>query len=150
MKKRIHHDVFVGLILAAVAAFGYFRTLQMPKGADQFPQILFGLFAIFSVFIFIKGIKESVIMTKEGRADTITLKGLRLPFAALAIATVYTILAKYLGFFVATVIYIPAFMYFYRYRKIPIMIVSIIGTILFVYLVFVKQLNVPFPRGILF
>lgn len=150
MKRKIHHDVFVALILATIAGLGYLRTLIMPKGADRFPQILFTLFAIFAVMIFIKGIRESKIMTQEGRSDVISLEGLKLPFAALAIVTVYTILAKYLGFFVSTAIYIPAFMIFYRYKKVPYMIVSIIGTLIFVYLVFVKQLNVPFPTGLLF
>jgi len=150
MKKRIHHDVYVGIFMAILTILGTLRTFTMPKGSDMFPQLLFALFGIFSISIIYKGIKESVVMTQEGRQDEITMKGLKLPFAALGIATVYTILVKYLGFFASTIIYIPAFMYFYRYKKVPIMVMSVAGTLVFIYLVFIKQLNVPFPAGILF
>ncbi|WP_422484965.1 tripartite tricarboxylate transporter TctB family protein [Gudongella sp. DL1XJH-153] len=150
MKKKIHHDIYVGLFMGLISLLGYMRTAVMPTGADLFPKILFGLFGFFSLFILIKGIAKSKILTSENRKDIITLSGLKWPLAALLIITAYTILLRYLGFFVSTIIYIPSFMFFYRYKKIPIMLVSVIGMMIFVYLVFVKQLNVQFPKGILF
>ena len=76
--------------------------------------------------------------------------GVRYPallFAGIAITVVYVPAMEMLGFFLATIIYLAAFMWLGRYRRpMIIAITSVVGTIAFVY-VFMKIVYVSLPLG---
>jgi putative tricarboxylic transport membrane protein len=54
---------------------------------------------------------------------------------------------EYLGFFLATIAYLAAFMYIGRFRRpVVVALTSVIGTVAFVYL-FMKVVYVSLPLG---
>lgn len=150
MKKPIHHDIYVGILMIAINIFGFYRTTTMPKGSDMFPQLLFTFFSAFALYILIKGIIETKKMRETGEKDTISAELLKLPMLTLGIVVIYTVAVKFLGFFVSTIIFIPSFMVFYRYKKYLNMLITVVGVMIFIYFTFVKQLHVQFPTGLLF
>ncbi len=150
MKKQIHSDVYVGIIMLLFTIAGFALILRMPEGADIFPKVLFGLFGVFSILILLKGINQTKVLDPEDNAKAMSLNEIKIPLIALSIVVIYSILIKIIGFFTATIVFIPSFMVFYRNKNIKTMLITIAGTIILVYLLFVKQLNVPFPKGILF
>ena len=76
--------------------------------------------------------------------------GVRYPallFGGILITVVYVPAMELLGFFLATIIYLAAFMWIGRYRRaVAIAITSVLGTIAFVY-VFMKIVYVSLPLG---
>ncbi len=76
--------------------------------------------------------------------------GVRYPallFAGIFITVLYVPAIELLGFFLATIIYLAAFMWLGRYRRpVAIAITSVAGTIAFVY-VFMKIVYVSLPLG---
>ena len=76
--------------------------------------------------------------------------GVRYPallFAGIAITVVYVPAMEMLGFFLATILYLAAFMWIGRFRRpVAVAITSITGTVAFVY-VFMKIVYVSLPLG---
>ena len=67
------------------------------------------------------------------------------PLAVFGLLVVYLALFHFTNFFIATAIFVPVMMLLYGQRKVlPILLVTV-GLELFVYLVFMKLLNVYFP-----
>jgi putative tricarboxylic transport membrane protein len=65
----------------------------------------------------------------------------------IGITVLYVPAMEYIGFFLATIIYLAAFMWIGRYRRpIVVALTSVIGTVAFVY-VFMKIVYVSLPLG---
>jgi putative tricarboxylic transport membrane protein len=65
----------------------------------------------------------------------------------IAITVLYVPAMEYLGFFLATIAYLAAFMYIGRYRRpVVVAVTSVVGTIAFVF-VFMKVVYVSLPLG---
>jgi hypothetical protein len=129
-------------------------TGDMPEGSAFFPKIILTIFAFFGVLVFIQGVRKSKVYNSENakkmEEEIFSFLKIKTPMAALLIVLVYVALLKILGFFSATSLFIIAFMYFYQVRSIKKIILTLIGVNVFVYLLFVLQLNVAFPKGLLF
>lgn len=70
-------------------------------------------------------------------------------FTLVAILIIYAIALNYLGFFAATIFYLPITMYLMGYRNYKIIIFSSVFLLALVYVVFVQFFSVPLPEGIL-
>lgn len=68
-----------------------------------------------------------------------------MPLAVFVIIAVYILLIKHIGFFVSTILFVPALMVFYGVRNIHLILLTDVLLNLFVYVFFVKILNVIFP-----
>ncbi|MCM3088618.1 tripartite tricarboxylate transporter TctB family protein [Bhargavaea ginsengi] len=150
--KRLHQDVYVGLLIFAVALIFFVQSFGFPEGANIFPYYIFGLLGVFGLIIAFMGFKKSDLSkVKEGPVkDEINFSMIKLPLAGFLIIVLYTLMIQFLGFFVATSIFITLFLLFYKVKKPILMIALVIGVNVFIYLLFVYQLNVRLPGGLLF
>ena len=148
-EKKIDQDTYIGIFLIIFSIIGILLSVNLPVGSDLFPKILFSILGLLAIPILVNSIKRS----KDSKSEKIfyfNFEEIKLPLQSFLIIVVYVILIKFLGFFTATVIFVPMFMVFYRNKNIKHMIITIACMIGFVYLLFAKQLNVPFPTGIFF
>lgn len=158
MKITIHQDVYVGVIMLVFSFFIYREALAMHPEASLFPRVIIPVFAAFALLIVFSGVKKSKGDTKKIQKDsngnkeekTLTLESLKVPLSVSLIVVFYLILIDLLGFFVATFIFAVGLMYFCQMRNFKRIIFFAITINLFVYVLFVMQLNLRLPRGYFF
>ncbi len=144
----IHQDVYISLLSIAAGIFLYTVADQMNAQSAFFPKIMLTVFIALMAVILIQGIRKSVAATNaEVRADVRMLKWEqnRMPYAVFLIMVLYVILMKYIGFFIATGIFMPGLMLFFRNRSKKAIIGVTIGSLVLIYLLFVVFLKATLP-----
>ena len=148
-KKFISNDVFFGFFAAVFAGIFLAQALQFPKSVSFFPSLALVFALIFSLWIAGMGIYKT-IQTREGKADYTNPEMKKRPFILICTIAIYVFCMQRIGFFVTSAIYLPSAMLLFGQRKVLPIIVSTASVLLFVYWLFVIQLEVYMPSGILF
>jgi putative tricarboxylic transport membrane protein len=146
----------MGVVLVFVSVFLYSRTYAFAGGAALFPRGILLLLVFFAVWIVIGGIKKTKKMRREeevrykGEEERLTFRLLGSPMSAFFIAVVYVMLLAIIGFFPATILFLTGYLWYGGVRDWKAYALTVAGLNLFIYLLFVLQLNVRLPPGILF
>ena len=146
----------------AIAAFLYFDTASFAAlgregnlGPAFWPRAVLGLLMIVCAaeiarvaFLFRPKIAAPEVTPAAGVVEEEESPRFgRLLAGGIAITVLYVPAMEMLGFFIATILYLAAFMYIGRYRRsVVIALTSVIGTLAFVY-VFMKIVYVSLPLG---
>lgn len=149
MKAYLNQDVYVGLSLIIVSALFVFLTADLVGEAKIFPLIFLVLNIVFSVFIIIKGFNRTNFNTDDDE-EKISVTLIQKPLLLFLGTVLYTLFITWIGFFLATIIFLVSFIYLNKYKSHKVVFLTTLLTVIFVYLVFVYQLNVSLPSGILF
>ncbi|MFG6114800.1 tripartite tricarboxylate transporter TctB family protein [Halobacillus sp. MO56] len=156
MSSKLHQDIYVGVIVIGVSIFLFTKTLGLIEEAARYPQGLLVLFTLFGIFIILKGIKKTKLLREgeelkyDGDEAPLNMKLLKSPLITLAIVVVYVWLLSFIGFFPATILFMASYLGYMQVRSWKAYAFTIVGLNLFIYLVFVMQLNVQLPAGIFF
>ena len=146
MKKT---DIGVCLAMYAVCAFFLYMTLQLPKAAQIYPLCVIALLAALTtlhVFNMIRAaIKEGVESGLDDFKDFVPSQF----FTLFAMIVIYLAVMPYLGFYVASVLFMSASLIFLRV-KLWQAVLAEIAIIALVYCAFTLFLEVRLPAGILF
>ena len=59
--KRLDQDTYIGLFLIIFSAIGLILSLNLPKGSDLFPKILFSILGLLAIPILVKSIKRNKV-----------------------------------------------------------------------------------------
>lgn len=147
MKKT---DIGIVVFMYAVCAFFYTHMLQLDANSQTYPRftivLLFGLTTLYLLTMISNARKYGVESGVEEVFDGFQ----PLQFiVCLALVIAYLLMMNYIGFFVATIVFMIAVLLFLR---VPIVhtAVAVIAINLLVYLAFVKFLGVKLPAGLLF
>lgn len=141
--KQIHAEVWPGGILIILAVIFYIMAGQFPNAsAAVWPKaVLIGIM-ILSVLLVIHGLQ----MTKDadGNADLggAVLKG---PMASLVMIVAYAVCMSFTGYFVSTAIFLPLGMAALGQRNWKAILGVTVGLELFVWFLFVVQLQLRMP-----
>lgn len=147
MKKT---DIGVVAFMYAVCAFFYSHMLKLEANSQTYPRftivLLFGLTTLYLLTMVMNARKYGV----ESGVDKV-FNGFQAMqfFVCLCLVIVYLIMMNYLGFFIATIVFMIAALLFLR---VPVVhtAIAVVAINLLVYLAFVKFLGVKLPAGILF
>ena len=147
MKKT---DIGVVGFMYAVCAFFYVYSLDLKKGSETYPRftivLLFGLTTLYLINMIIAAKKHGV----ESGVDEV-FEGFQPVqfFVSVALTIVYFFMMKYLGFFVATTVFMIVTL---AYLKVPVLhsAIAVVAVDLLIYLAFVEFLGVKLPKGLLF
>ncbi len=147
MKKT---DIGVVVFMYAICAFFYVHMLQLKEASQTYPRftivLLFGLTTVYLLQMIMNARKHGV----ESGVDTV-FDGFQIVqfVVCLAMVIVYLFMMKYLGFFVATIVFMFAVLLFLR---VPIVhtVIAVVAINLLVYLAFAQFLGVKLPAGLLF
>lgn len=148
-KKFISNDVFLGLFAAIISVIFLVQTLEFPDNVRLLPGLALGLSLFFSLWITGMGLYKTV-QVRKGKADYTNPEMKRRPFLILGSIVIYVFCMQQIGFFVTSAIYLPCAMLLYGQRKVLPIVGSTVGVLLFIYWLFVMQLKVYMPSGILF
>ena len=146
MKKT---DIGVCLVMYGVCAFFLYMTLQLPKAAQIYPLCVIALLAALTtlhVFNMIRAaIKEGVESGLDDFKDFVPSQF----FVLFAMIVMYLAVMPYLGFYVASVLFMSASLIFLRV-KLWQAVLAEIAIIALVYCAFTLFLEVRLPAGIIF
>lgn len=147
MKKT---DVGVVIFMYLVCGLFLYMSQDLSETSKTYPMftiwLLFGLTTLYLVTMFVNAGKYGVESGTKELFDG--FKPAQLLFC-IAMTVIYMLMVKYIGFFVATIVFMFAVLLF---LKVPIMatVISVVSINLLVYLAFVKFLGVRLPKGLLF
>ena len=153
-------DKVIGLILIAFSIFMYIQADRLPPalfgtlGAGFVPKILFAILAGCGAVLTIQSlIRDRKVRASEAelQSDHVELEEAR--FMVMAFLKYYQILMYYLGYPVATMIFMPVFMWVLgpRNKKAALITtLTTLGVTFVIYYSFLKLLKVFLPEGSLF
>ena len=146
MKKT---DIGIVVVMYAVCAYWYSETVKLKPDSQTYPRftiiLLFGLTTLLLVQMIVAAKRHGV----ESGVDTVFNGFLAAQFfGCLGFTVLYLICMYYLGFYVATVLFMLAVLF---YLKVPVLhtVIAVAAINLLVYLAFTTFLGVRLPAGTL-
>ncbi|QNK87449.1 tripartite tricarboxylate transporter TctB family protein [Sporosarcina sp. resist] len=142
-------NMICGLGVLILGSFFYALTFNFPElsvsdtGPAFMPRIYCGLLILFGLILFIQG-----VLDKSGKVEKEHTT--RYAIASMGIILLYIIVMPIIGFYISTLLLVFSLLLFSKVRSKIILISVPIGTVLFIFIVFVKLLKVSIPMGSLF
>lgn len=152
IKKTINQDVVMGATLLLVSGVLYIMARDLISEAAIFPIVLIVLLAIFALAILLKGVGRDAESYGEHGDDEekLNVEMLKSPLIVFAGIFLYCLLITMIGFFISTTIFLVLYLYLNHYRSWVKVVATVLVVNLFIYLLFVQQLNVRLPAGLMF
>lgn len=147
--KRIHLDVYIGATLLLAAGYLYSVTMGMPDGPAMFPKLLLIILMLFSGLILTQGVLASQHARRDNRTLPSFFPRVSGPMVVFAVTVGYVVLIDVLGFFSATTLASALFMVLFGLRRAGQIALVTLGINLFIYALFVWQLRIALPGGLL-
>ena len=145
LKGRIQ-DLVIGVIALAIGIVMFIGTKDFPAITQLYCRIVLIILMVIGFAM----ILTSVINAKKPGPQEVHLKEWINPLIIFAFVLVYVFMIDKIGFFVSSAIIMPAIMVFMGYKKPLPMILTTLGTLGFIYILFVTQLKLRMPQGLLF
>lgn len=142
MTTRIF-DRLAGALFLALAVAVYALALNFPPNAPdaarytEFLALILGVLSLLLVF------------SAKGESSVVWFKALKAWLITAFLSLVYVLVTSPLGFYVASAIYVPALSWALGLRRPVLLVLSVVITLVVVWLVFQKFLMVPVPMGTL-
>ena len=147
MKKT---DIGVVLFMYVFCGLFLYLSQDLSESSKTYPLftiwLLFGLTTLYLIRMLVSTGKYGVESGTDELFDG--FKPAQFLFC-LAMTVVYMLMVKFIGFFVATIVFMLAVLLFLRV-PIKATIIAVVSINLLVYLAFVKFLGVRLPQGLLF
>ena len=158
---RFTRDSVAGLICLALS-FGLLyltrglpQSSMVPVGPDFYPRIVLAVMAVLSMMLIaadvLAGWRGGQGGTSAEAAVTPEKRNYRLVAVTLAVFAVYVLLLPYLGFRVATFVFVAALQVVLGeprgWRRWVYVVVAALATVIVTYLAFETYLSVLLPRG---
>lgn len=141
--RNIHANVWIGGVLIILSAifYGMAGKFVNPSAAVWPRAVLVGIILL-SALLVLNGVKQTAAHADPGLIPLDIVKG---PMAALLVIVVYAVLMKFTGYFVSTAIFLPFGMFALGQRNWKAILGVTVGLELFVYVLFVMQLQLRMP-----
>lgn len=136
----LNADFLMGIICAGFGMFFFLQINDIPPPTSRiFPRIAIGLFIFLSLLLAYNGLRLGM----QGIGGGITRKELVAPMAVSLIVAVFIGIMSITNYFVASLIFIPGIMLYFRVKNIMLIAALTIGMTTTMYVLFVILLRVP-------
>ena len=154
MKRVIHEDLLMSAFFILIGLLFFLNSSELPSETTRFPLLCAAGMIIMSIPIFVRGVKKTIAsaqMTQEER-DKVPLRwsNVKIPLLTFLMVVAYACCSSHIGFFVSTFVFMMALLFLQQYRKPVNMVLVTVGFEVLVYLIFVLELHLRLPKGILF
>lgn len=151
-------NIVYAIIFLAIAAFLLYSTRldYLVEGRPLFPQQTQDKSAVYVRFLALSlgGFSILMIINSFWRPSKMKLEAFTAApkkiITLVSVLIIYISLIHFIGFFPASIIYLPISMYILGYRNIFSIALTTMGLLLFVYFIFVTIFAVPLPDAALF
>lgn len=145
--KKIHQDVWCGAILLGLIAFAYATSREFAQEDVRsivMPAIAMSIISLLAVIIIIEGVKKSMDAAKKGELPKqyFTLENMKVPFTAFIFIIAYIALFYFVGYMIATVLFLVGLMWYFKMRNLKVIAAIVVVYMLIVYFGFYKGLHV--------
>ena len=114
--------------------------------AAQFPRVVFVALIVMSLILFAFGVYKTLKPEMWKKSDSLLgIKIVRQPLVLFTLVSAYLVLMHFTNFFISTLIFIPVCMLYFGARSIRQILITNVALNLFIYLFFVRLLNVWMP-----
>ena len=148
MTRTRLQDLVIGLVVAAVGIFGMVNAVKMPDGTRPYTMVVTTIFTALGSLVAFRSVRYRKVDSHD--CGVVTFKEMINPMIAFLMVLAYTLLIPRVGFFVTSTVFMLVLMWWMGYRKVVPMVCTVAGMMGFIYVLFVYQLNVTLPAGILF
>ena len=159
MNKK-QKDLVTFLVIFGMGTFLYIRSVDFPLGAKAFPQVIIISVLVLTVVMIARSFlparktaksetEPSVGQGDEEQERSASTRLKTQPAVVLAAMIAYVALINVLGFFVTSILFVPGLIYYMGLRSWRAVLLPSVVLLVFVYVLFVTQLRVPLPTGIL-
>ena len=143
-------DIGVVVFMYAICGFFYYHMTQLQANSQTYPRftivLLFGLTTVYLLQMVMNARKHGV----TSGVDEVFNGFMVVQFVVcLTASIIYLVMMKYLGFFIATIVFMIAVLAYLRVPRVHAAI-AVVAINLLVYLAFVQFLGVKLPAGWLF
>ena len=143
-------DIGVVVFMYAICGFFYYHMTQLQANSQTYPRftivLLFGLTTVYLLQMVMNARKHGV----TSGVDEVFNGFMVVQFVVcLTASIIYLVMMKYLGFFIATIVFMIAVLAYLRVPRVHAAI-AVVAINLLVYLAFVQFLGVKLPAGLLF
>ena len=147
--KFLSNDIVIGALGAIISVVFVVQALKFLEVSKYFPSFCLFALLLFSVILITEGVVKTV-KVRRGEADYTASEIKKKPYILATYVILYVICVDKIGYFISSLIFVPCCMYFFGQRKIKIMGLVTVGILAFLYWLFVYQLNLNLPAGLLF
>lgn len=145
--RKIHQDIWVGISLLAVVGIMFFNSLELGRVSPDsvvMPRIAMAIIAVFGIMIMVDGVRKTRAAAAKGELPKqyFTAKEMKVPAISFAIITAYIVTFYFVGYMVATPIFMLGFMYYLKMRNWKHMIAITAVFMIIVYVFFVMVLGI--------
>ena len=147
--KALHSDLVIGLVMLLFSIAFYSLSAQMPADPAVFPKLILVTFAVFSLFIVWTGIAKTLASKKQGTQHLAVFENIRGPIVTFVALCIYVALISVLGFFVASSLTAVFFMLYFGVKSYLQVLLVLVIMNTFIYMLFVWQLRISLPTGLL-
>ncbi|NEU30191.1 tripartite tricarboxylate transporter TctB family protein [bacterium LRH843] len=140
-------NMYSGLVVILIAAIFYSMTLSFPVQAVEetgpafIPRIYSGILIFLGILLVIQSLREK---NELERVNMMTIS------LVIGLVFVYVFFIQFIGFYIATFLFLVTFLWFMKVRKMAVLLGVPISVMLVVFIFFQKILVVPIPLGSLF
>ena len=134
---------------AALSLLFIVQSFKMSSSAALMPRILAGFILVMSAAMVWQGLRAHQRMVRAGEKEDIPYINVPLVASFLVFIIAYVLLIEFLGYFIATPLFIIGTYLYLRALSFRNAILVAIGFCILVYGVFVKVLYLPVPLGLL-
>jgi len=143
MTKKLHRDVWVGVVLLAFCAVAFFLALQISGQSAAVPIALTVLMAVCALFIVLKGLR----LTREQQGAfhyALTVKESKNAFLFMGFIVLYYLVFRYVTYWIATPIFMIVAMKHLKVKswKVNLLITALYMIICYVAFVIILQLPI--------
>lgn len=148
-KKYVSSDVYLGILLTVIGVIFVIGATRFPSRASYLPIFSGLLLAIFSFAMMVFGIIKT-LKVRQGKADYSKREVKGMPFLVFITILVYVFAVDKIGFFISSALFIVCEALLFKQRKILPIVLTILSLLGFLYWLFVIQLRISMPSGLLF
>jgi hypothetical protein len=142
-------DVAIGLAMLLFSIVFYSLTMQMPADPAVFPKLILSVLALFSLLILFSGLAKTRAAKKERTSFAPVFTHVRGPAVTFVALCLYLALINVLGFFTASSLAAIFFMLYFGITSYVQVLLFLVLMNTFVYWLFVWQLGISLPAGLL-
>jgi uncharacterized membrane protein YhdT len=145
MKKT---DIGVVLFMYAVCGFFYYHLTKLKASSQTYPRftiiLLFALTTMYLVKMLIQAFKNGVHKGKDEAFKTFQPAQF---FVSLGLVVLYVVMINFIGFYIATLIFMTALLLYLKVPKLHALI-AVVAIMLLIYFAFGMFLKVKLPEGV--
>jgi putative tricarboxylic transport membrane protein len=143
-QKKLSTDVYIGIIMVIFGLLVAILSWDLPESPRRFPLMASGMFIFLALLILYQGIKKTRYFQGESKS-VYQWAQTKYAFIMLLMIIAYVVLINLISFFPATVFFVPAAMIYMKVRKWQVIVLSTLSLNLFIWWLFVLQLQIRLP-----